>query len=80
MLRLDSRGGVPVFSRPQRKPKLFSDSASACDGGSPARPGRPLLGPDVDQPIEKSAGGHDERAACVALAGLELQAGDASRR
>ena len=63
MLRRSSRGGVPVFSRPQRKPNDFSDSARSCDGGSPARPAGRCSRPDVNQAVEERAGGHDQRAA-----------------
>ena len=51
MLRRCSRGGVPVFSRPHRKPNAFSDSASSRDGGSPARPAGRCSGPTWTRPL-----------------------------
>ena len=38
MLRRSSRGGVPVFRRPQVNPIDLIDSARSREGGSPARP------------------------------------------
>jgi hypothetical protein len=51
MLARDRRGGVPVFSRPHVNPKLFKDSASACEGGSPARPEGRCSGPTCTSPF-----------------------------
>ncbi len=45
MLRADSRGGVPVFSRPHRSPSAFSDSPSRPSAGSPSRPAACCSGP-----------------------------------
>ena len=39
--------------------------------------GRPLLRPDVDQPVEERAGRDDQRAAAEALAVFELEPADA---
>ena len=38
---------------------------------------RPLIAPDVDQPVQKRPRGHDERAASVLFAALECQPRDA---
>ena len=60
MAARSSRGGVPVFSRPHAKPNAFSDSASARRRLVGA-PGRTLLRPDVNQAVQKRAGGDDQR-------------------
>ena len=69
---------MPVFSRPHSKPNALSDSASSRDGGSPARPGWMLLGPDVNQAVEKRPGRDDERSARVRVAVLEREPDDAA--
>ncbi len=78
MLSRSSRGGVPVFSRPHSKPNDLSDSASSRDGGSPARPGRPLLVADVDQAVQERAGRYDKRTAGVCVAVFHREPGDPS--
>ena len=50
-MRRSSRGGVPVLSRPISKPQLRSDSASACVGGSPARPAGRCSSPTCTSPF-----------------------------
>ncbi len=45
MLRADSRGGVPVFNRPHRRPSALSDSPSRWSAGSPSRPAGCCSGP-----------------------------------
>ena len=51
MVRRSSRGGVPVLSRPISKPQPRSDSASACVGGSPARPAGRCSSPTCTSPF-----------------------------
>ena len=62
MVLPSSRGGVPVFSRPSRKPSRSSVRASPTDGASPTRPAGILLLADMDQAAQERAGGDDHRA------------------
>jgi hypothetical protein len=70
---------VPVFNRPHVNPKDFSDSASARDGGSFARPAGRCSGPtDVHDSIQKRPGRDDERVALVPHALFEREPDDAA--
>ena len=70
------RRGARSSSRPQLKPKPFSDSASSRDGGSPARPDGRCSRPDVNQAVEERPRRDDEGRAGEALPGLELETAD----
>ena len=78
MLRRSSRGGVPVLSRPISKPQPRSDSASACVGGSPARPAGRCSSPMCTSPFRNVPVVTTSDRARDDVAVLELEPADAA--
>ena len=61
--RRSSRGGVPVLSRPQRKPQRLQRFGQLVRRRLAGAARRPLLVADVDQAVQERAGRDHQRAA-----------------
>ena len=62
MVRPSSRGGVPVLSRPMRRPKPVEPGRQAKGRGLADAAGRDLALADMDQPAQEGAGGEHDGA------------------
>ena len=76
MVRPSSRGGVPVFSRPSRKPKRSRVAASPIAGASPTRPAGIWHRADMDEPAQEGPRGEHGGTASDRSAVAEDDAGD----
>ena len=59
MLPAARRGGVPVFRRPILKPRSLRQAARPVAANSPARPAGMRQSADVDEAVQKGAGGDE---------------------
>ena len=62
MVRPSRRGGVPVFSRPMRKPEPVEPRREAKGRGLADAAGRDLALADMDQAAQEGAGGEHHGA------------------
>ena len=75
-----SRGGVPVFNRPERKAGAFEGGRKPHRRRLADPPGRPVLFAEMDQAAQKGPGGDDDGAGGELAAIAETNAGDAAVR
>ncbi len=71
--RRSSRGGVPVLSRPHLKPNAFQRLGEVPGRRLAGATGRGLLRTDMNQAVQESPGGDDQRPAGDDAAVRQLQ-------
>ena len=78
MLRLCSRGGVPVFKPAPCEAERLAATRRGRATAARRRARRPLIAADVHQAVEERPGRDDQRVAAIDVAVLHREPGDAA--